>query len=58
MNGEPIVEGEVTEEGALWSPAHIAINSDGTPELFLATTLVTPDNADDPALYGNQVVGE
>jgi simple sugar transport system substrate-binding protein/ribose transport system substrate-binding protein len=58
MNGEPIVEGEVVEEGALWSPAHIAINDDGTPELFLATTLVTPDNADDPALYGNQVVGE
>jgi ABC-type sugar transport system substrate-binding protein len=54
LGGQPVQEGEVVQEGALWSPAHVIINADGTPELFLATTPVTIDNADNPALWANQ----
>jgi simple sugar transport system substrate-binding protein len=57
VNGEPIEEGEVVQEGALWSPAQIIINEDGTPELFLATTPVTEENTEDPGLWANQTLG-
>lgn len=53
LNGQPVEEGEVVQEGALWSPAKIKINPDGTPELFLSTTSVTIDNADHPGLWAN-----
>ena len=52
FNGEAIEEGEVVQEGALWSPATIVKSPEGFM-LNLATTKVTPDNADDPALWGN-----
>ncbi|MCC6312765.1 MAG: sugar ABC transporter substrate-binding protein [Thermomicrobiales bacterium] len=52
LNGQPIEEGEVIEEGALWSPARIE-NSEVGPQLFLATTSVGPDNVDDPRLWAN-----
>ena len=51
--GMTIEEGEVIEEGALWSPATI-VKSDTGFMLNLATTSVNPDNADNPALWGNQ----
>jgi len=54
LNGEDPSEGEVVQEGALWSPAEIIFNAEGTPELFLATTLVTEENMNDPALWANQ----
>jgi simple sugar transport system substrate-binding protein len=57
VNGEPIEEGEVVQEGALWSPAQIIVNEDGTPELFLGTTPVTEDNTEDPGLWANQTLG-
>jgi ABC-type sugar transport system substrate-binding protein len=57
VNGEPIEEGEVVQEGALWSPAQIIINEDGTPELFLSTTPVTEENTEDPGLWANQTLG-
>jgi ABC-type sugar transport system substrate-binding protein len=53
MNGEAITEGTVTKEGAPWSPASI-VKADTGFMLNLATTSVTPENADDPALWGNQ----
>jgi ABC-type sugar transport system substrate-binding protein len=53
LNGQPVQEGEVVKEGALWSPANVIINADGTPELFLSTTSVTIDNADNPGLWAN-----
>jgi ABC-type sugar transport system substrate-binding protein len=56
LKGEAIAEGEVTQEGALWSPAHID-NSDVGPQLFLATTSVGPDNVDDPRLWANIALG-
>lgn len=56
LKGEPVAEGEVVQEGALWSPAQIKINEDGTPELFLSTTAATEANADDPGLWGNQAI--
>jgi simple sugar transport system substrate-binding protein len=55
--GETIEEGEVVLEGALWSPAVIIINEDGTPELFLSTTPVTEENTEDPGLWANQTLG-
>jgi ABC-type sugar transport system substrate-binding protein len=57
VKGEPIEEGEVVQEGALWSPAKIIINEDGTPELFLSTTPVTEENTEDPGLWANQTLG-
>ncbi len=56
MAGEEITEGTVEREGALWSPARIEM-SDVGPQLFLATTSVTPDNVDDPRLWANQQAG-
>jgi ABC-type sugar transport system substrate-binding protein len=53
MDGKPIQEGEIKKEGALWSPAVIKKNTDGTPEAFLSTTAVTIDNADNPGLWAN-----
>jgi ABC-type sugar transport system substrate-binding protein len=57
VNGEPIEEGEVVQGGALWSPAQIIVNEDGTPELFLSTTPVTEENTEDPGLWANQTLG-
>ncbi len=53
LNGQPIQEGEVVQEGATWSPAHIKVNPDGTMELFLATTKVTKDNITNPVIWTN-----
>jgi ABC-type sugar transport system substrate-binding protein len=44
LKGEPIEEGEFIQEGAIWSPAKIVANADGTMELFLATLLVDESN--------------
>ncbi|MDP2965071.1 MAG: sugar ABC transporter substrate-binding protein [Pelolinea sp.] len=44
LKGEPIEEGEFVQEGAIWSPAKIKANADGTMELFLATVLVDESN--------------
>lgn len=52
LAGEEPVEGEVIQEGALWSPATIVMTDTGY-QLNLATTSVTPDNADSAALWGN-----
>jgi ABC-type sugar transport system substrate-binding protein len=57
VGGETIEAGEVVLEGALWSPAQIIINEDGTPELFLSTTPVTEENTEDPGLWANQTLG-
>jgi simple sugar transport system substrate-binding protein len=57
VNGEPIEPGQVVQEGALWSPAEIRINEDGTPEMFLSTTPVTESNTEDPGLWANQTLG-
>ena len=48
-----VTEGEVTQAGAPWSPAHVKVNKDGTMELFLATTKVTADNINNPAIWTN-----
>ena len=56
LNGETIEEGEVVQEGALWSPARIEA-SDVGPQLFLATTSVGPDNVDDERLWANVAAG-
>lgn len=53
LNGGTIAEGAVTKEGASWSPASIA-KSDTGFMLNLATTSVTKDNVDNPALWANQ----
>lgn len=54
LKGEAINEGTVTKEGALWSPATI-VKSDTGMMLNLATTSVDASNADNAALWGNQV---
>lgn len=46
FDGKSIEEGEFTEEGAIWSPAKVIENGDGTMELFLATVLVDESNID------------
>jgi ABC-type sugar transport system substrate-binding protein len=53
LNGETIEEDVVVQEGALWSPAKIVRNADGTLELFLATTPVTIENVDNPDFWAN-----
>ena len=53
FNGETIQPGLVVQEGAPWSPAKIE-ESDVGLMLNLATTSVTKDNVDDPALWGNK----
>ncbi|MCL6613661.1 MAG: sugar ABC transporter substrate-binding protein [Firmicutes bacterium] len=54
LQGKEIKEQTVTREGALWSPAQVRKADWGGWELLLATTLVTPENVNDPRLYGNQ----
>jgi ABC-type sugar transport system substrate-binding protein len=54
FNGEAVQAGTVTKEGAPWSPATI-VKSDTGWMLNLATTKVTPDNVDNPNLWGNMV---
>jgi ABC-type sugar transport system substrate-binding protein len=53
LGGKPLAEGEMVKEGALWSPAVIKKNADGSLEAFLSTTSVTIDNAENPALWAN-----
>lgn len=53
LNGKPVEEGEVVQEGAVWSPAHVKTNADGTKELFLATTKVTKDNINNHVIWTN-----
>jgi ABC-type sugar transport system substrate-binding protein len=52
LEGGTIKEGPVVKEGALWSPAKIFMSDSGLM-LNLATTNVTPENVDDPRLWGN-----
>ena len=52
LNGQPVEEGEVVEEGALWSPGEIRVGDTG-PALFLSTTRVSSENVDDERLFGN-----
>jgi ABC-type sugar transport system substrate-binding protein len=52
FNGEEPAEGEVVQEGALWSPASI-VKADEGYMLNLATTSVNSENADSDALWGN-----
>ncbi|MCL4559477.1 MAG: sugar ABC transporter substrate-binding protein [Chloroflexi bacterium] len=56
LNGETLTEGQLTKDGALWSPAVIKKNADGTLECFLSTTAVTAANADNPGLWANFTV--
>jgi ABC-type sugar transport system substrate-binding protein len=56
LGGKPVQEGAFTQAGALWSPAQIVKNSDGTPTCLLATTAVTAANDTDPGLWANYVV--
>ncbi|NTU84396.1 MAG: sugar ABC transporter substrate-binding protein [Chloroflexales bacterium] len=53
LKGEAIAEGEVAQDGALWSPAMVKLSPTG-PQLFLATTSVTEKNVDLPGLWANQ----
>jgi ABC-type sugar transport system substrate-binding protein len=52
LNGEEIVPGEITMEGALWSPARVE-EADVGLQLFLATTPVNQSNMNDERLWGN-----
>jgi simple sugar transport system substrate-binding protein/ribose transport system substrate-binding protein len=52
LSGVVTEEGTVTQEGALWSPATI-VRSDTGLMLNLATTSVSIENVDNPALWGN-----
>ena len=51
LKGEKIAEGEFVKEGALWSPAKITINADGTPEMMLGTLKVDKSNIKDPLAW-------
>lgn len=53
LRGEPVTEGEVTREGALWSPAQLKLTPSGA-QLLLATTSVSAENVDMPGLWANQ----
>ena len=53
LNGEAIEEGQVVQEGALWSPAQLVMTDVGF-QLFLSTTDISIDNVDNPGLWGNQ----
>ena len=53
LAGGSVEEGTVEEAGALWSPATIELSDTGYM-LNLATTNVTAENVEDPALWGNQ----
>jgi len=52
FDGKDTAEGEVAQEGALWSPAQVVM-SDVGPMLNLGTTKITSENADLTALWGN-----
>jgi ABC-type sugar transport system substrate-binding protein len=52
LKGEEIVPGEVTKEGALWSPARIE-KADVGLQLFLSTTAINSSNMNDERLWGN-----
>jgi simple sugar transport system substrate-binding protein/ribose transport system substrate-binding protein len=52
LKGEEIAPGEVTKEGALWSPARIE-KADVGLQLFLSTTAINPSNMNDERLWGN-----
>lgn len=56
LNGEQLTEGKLEKAGALWSPAVIKKNADGTLECFLSTTAVTKANSDNPGLWANYQV--
>ncbi|GEM_PF-6066783 len=53
VNGEEIMAGQVTQEGANWSPSEIKEGPTGL-QLFLASWPVTKENVDDPELWGNK----
>jgi ribose transport system substrate-binding protein len=53
VKGEEIVAGEVTQEGAKWSPSEIKEGPTGL-QLFLASWPVTKADANDPNLWGNK----
>ena len=53
VNGEEITAGEVTREGAKWSPSEIKEGPTGL-QLFLASWPVTKADASDPNLWGNK----
>ena len=53
LNGEAIEEGQVVQDGALWSPAQLVMTDVGF-QLFLSTTDISIDNVDNPGLWGNQ----
>lgn len=57
LNGQPIAEGQVTQDKALWSPAMVKL-SDVGPQLVLTTTMVTAKNVDDPGLWANYSAGQ
>ena len=48
IKGEQIPEGSYEKADALWSPARIVKNTDGTMEMLLGTLKVTADNIKDP----------
>ena len=52
LKGEEIVPGEVSKEGALWSPARVE-KADVGLQLFLSTTAINPSNMNDERLWGN-----
>ena len=53
LNGEGIEEGQVVQEGALWSPAQLKMADVGF-QLFLSATDISIDDIDNPGLWGNQ----
>ena len=52
LKGEEIAPGEVTKEGALWSPARVE-KADVGLQLFLSTTAINSSNMNDERLWGN-----
>lgn len=52
LKGDTLAPGQVTKEGALWSPARIEAGPVGL-QLFLATTSVKKGNVDDERYWGN-----
>ncbi len=53
LNGETLAEGKVEQADALWSPAFVKTNTDGSFELFLSTFLVTKAEVENPGLWAN-----
>jgi len=52
LNGEEIAPGEISKEGAVWSPARVEAADVGL-QLFLSTTAVNQSNMNDERLWGN-----